>query len=185
MVSDVLLDTEAKMRKAIDALAKHLATIRTGRATSALVEDIRVDYLGVPTPLNQLATISVPEARMILIQPWDRSVVQQVEKALLKSDLGLTPSSDGNAVRLIIPPLSEDRRKDLVKAVRKRVEEGRVALRNLRREAVEKLRAQEKSKDLSQDELKRVVDQVQRLTESLIAEVDSVGKKKESELVET
>ena len=185
MLSDILLDTDTKMRKAIDALARQLATIRTGRATSALVDNIKVDYFGVPTSLNQLATMSVPEAKMILIQPWDRSVIQQIEKAILKSDLGLTPNSDGSAIRLIVPPLSEERRKELVKTVRKRVEEGRIALRNLRREAVEKLRELEKTKDLSQDDLKRAVDQIQKLTESFIAEVDSVGQSKESELLET
>lgn len=184
MVNDILLDTDARMRKAIDILARQLAGIRTGRASPALVENIKVDYLGVPTPLNQLATISVPEARMILIQPWDRSVLNQIEKAILKSDLGLNPASEGNVIRLVIPPLNEERRKELVKIVRKRVEEGRVALRNLRREAVDKLRELEKTKDLSQDDLKRAVDQVQKLTESLMAEVDSVGQRKESELSE-
>lgn len=184
MVNDILLDTDARMRKAIDILARQLAGIRTGRASSALVENIRVDYFGVPTPLNQLATISVPEARMILIQPWDRSVLNQIEKAILKSDLGLNPTSESSVIRLAIPPLTEERRKELVKAVRKRVEEGRVVLRNLRREAVDKLRELEKTKDLSQDDLKRAVDQVQKLTESLMAEVDSVGRSKEAELSE-
>jgi ribosome recycling factor len=184
MSREILLNADAKMRKAVEALRKDLASLRTGRATPALVDQIRVEYYGVPTPLNQVATITVPEARLIVIQPWDKSVLTKIEKAILKSDLGVNPVNDGNVLRLQIPPLTEERRKQLVKMVRKRVEEGRVALRNLRREAMEELREQEKNKKLSQDEHKRALEQLQRLTDSFISQVEQIGQSKETELME-
>lgn len=181
---EILLATDEKMRKAMEALRRELATIRTGRATPALVDHIRVDYHGVPTPLNQVATISVPEARLIVIQPWDKSLLTTIEKTILRSDLGLNPMNDGNVLRLAIPPLTEERRKELVKMVRKRLEEERIVIRNLRRETIEELRKLERSKEMSQDELKRAQEQLQRLTDSFIMEVDEIGKAKEKELTE-
>lgn len=184
MSRDILLNADAKMRKAIEAWRKELATIRSGRASPALVDYLRVEYYGVPTPLSQLASISVPEARLIVIQPWDRSTLSTIEKAILKSDLGLTPMNDGNVLRLRIPPLTEERRKELIRVVRKRVEEGRVALRNLRREALGEFKELEKNKEISQDEFKRVQEQLQQLTDSFIREMDHIGQDKEKELLE-
>lgn len=181
---EVLQTAKEKMHKAIEALGKELAITRTGRATPALVDYIRVDYYGVPTPLNQMATISVPEARLIVIQPWDRSLLSSIEKTILKSDLGLNPTNDGNVIRLAIPPLTEERRKGLVKMVRKRVEEGRVEIRNLRREAMEEFRELERNKEMSQDQHKRALEQLQQLTNSFIREIDEVGEAKETELME-
>ena len=172
------------MEKSIEVLQVELGSIRTGRASPALVEHIKVEYAGVPTPLNQLAGIYAPEARLLVIQPWDRSSIRDVEKAILKSDLGLTPTSDGTLVRISIPQLTEERRQELTRAVRKRVEEGRVAIRNLRREAMEELKGLEKNKEMSQDELKRALEQLQKLTDSFIAETERIGQDKEVELAE-
>ncbi|MCD5412799.1 MAG: ribosome recycling factor [Dehalococcoidia bacterium] len=185
MISDVLVTTEAKMTKAVEVLGRELAVLRTGRASPSLLEHIRVDYYGTPTPLNQLAGISAPEARMLIIQPWDRGVLPAIEKAIVKSDLGLNPSSDGNAIRLVIPQLTEERRKELVRVVRKKVEERRIAVRNIRREALEKLRAMEREKEISQDEEKRALNQLQALTDRFIEKVDRIGKDKETEVLET
>ena len=184
MIDDILSETSRKMGKAIDAMKRELATIRAGRATPAIVDHIKVDYYGVPTPLNQIATISVPEARLLLIQPWDRQALSSMEKAILKSDLGLNPSNDGNMIRLRIPQLTEERRRELIRVVRKRVEEGRVALRNVRRSALEEIRELERKKDISQDEQKRAQGRLQELTDSFIEEVDRVGSDKEAELLE-
>lgn len=183
MIENVLKDTEAKMSKTIEILGRELATIRTGRASPALVESIKVDYYGVPTPINQLASISAPEARLLIVQPWDRTALGSVEKAILKSDLGLNPSSDGNVIRLAIPPLTEERRKELVKLVHRKVEESRVALRNLRRDALEHLRRSEKDKQFSKDELERAQEQLQKLTDRFVAEAGKKGEEKESELM--
>ncbi|MCL0102921.1 ribosome recycling factor [Dehalococcoidia bacterium] len=185
MISDVLVAAEAKMTKAVEVLGREFAVLRTGRASPSLLEHIRVDYYGTPTPLNQLAGISAPEARMLIIQPWDRAIVPAIEKAIIKSDLGLNPSSDGNAIRLVIPQLTEERRKELVKVVRKKVEERRIAVRNIRREALEKLRAMEREKEISQDEEKRALNQLQALTDRFIEKVDRIGKDKETEVLET
>ncbi len=184
MVSSTLQNIELKMGKSIEVLQVELGSIRTGRATPALVEHIKVEYAGVPTPLNQLAGIYAPEARLLVVQPWDRSSIRDVEKAILKSDLGLTPTSDGTLVRISIPQLTEERRQELTKAVRKRVEEGKVAIRNLRREAMEELRGLEKNKNISQDELKRALDQLQKLTDSFIADTERIGRDKEAQLTE-
>ena len=184
MIDDILSETSKKMGKAIDAMKRELATIRTGRAAPAIVDHIKVDYYGVPTPLSQIATISVPEARLLLIQPWDRQALSSMEKAILKSDLGLNPSNDGNMIRLRIPQLTEERRRELIRVVRKRVEEGRVALRNVRRSALEEIRELERKKDISQDEQKRAQGRLQELTDSFIEEVDRVGSDKEAELLE-
>ena len=184
MIETTLQDTEAKMHKTIEVLSRELASIRTGRASPALVEFVKVDYYGVPTPINQLASVSAPEARLLLIQPWDRSVLGNIEKAILKSDLGLNPSNDGNIIRLAIPPLTEERRKELVKLVHRRVEESRVSLRNLRRDALEQLRRLEKDKGISQDARERAQEQLQKLTDRFIAEAGKKGEDKEAELIE-
>jgi len=172
------------MEKSAEGLKMELATIRTGRATPTLIEHIKVEYAGVPTPLNQIAGISAPEVRLLVIQPWDRSCIHDIEKAILKSDLGLNPKSDSNLIRISIPPLTEERRQELIKAVRKRVEERRIAIRNLRREAIEELKRLGKNKDISQDEQKSALDQLQKLTDSFIAQAEEIGQDKEAELAE-
>ncbi len=184
MVNPILLNIEQKMRASVEGLKKELATIRTGHASPALIEHIKVEYAGVPTPLNQIAGISAPEARLLIIQPWDRSSLPGIEKAILKSDLGLNPSSDGNVIRLNLPPLSEERRQELTRVVRKRVEERKIAIRNLRHEAVSELKGLEKNKDISQDEHKRALDQLQKLTDSSIANIEQIAQDKEAELME-
>ena len=184
MASQTLWNIEEKMRKSIDVLKRELATIRTGRSTPALIEHIKVEYAGVPTPLNQIAGISAPEARLLVIQPWDKWSIHSIEKAILTSDLGLNPASDGSVIRISIPPLTEERRQELIKTVRRRVEEGRIAIRNLRREAMEELKGFEKNKDISQDEYKRALEQLQKLTDSFIADAEQVGRDKEVELTE-
>ncbi len=184
MVSRILWDTEGKMQKSIELLKQELATIRTGRATPALIEHLKVEYAGIPTPLNQLAGISAPGAKLLVIQPWDRGSIHSIEKAILKSDLGLTPVNDGNVIRLNIPPLTEERRQELVKAVRRRVEEKKIVVRNLRREAMDELKGLEKNKDISQDEHKRALTQLQRLTDSFIANTEQIGRDKEVDLME-
>ena len=181
---DVLQSAEGRMRKAIGVLKDDLAAIRTGRASPGLVSNIRVDYHGVPVPVNQIASITVPEASMLMIQPWERDILPSIEKAILKSDLGLTPTNDGNVIRLVIPQLTEERRNQLVKMVGKRVEEGKVAVRNVRREGLEKLRKLKDSKELSEDEQKRALGRLQQITDRFIEETDQIAKGKESELLE-
>lgn len=183
-ISEVLSKAEAKMSKAVEILERELLGLRTGRASPALVENIRTDYYGVPTPLKELASITVPEARLLLIQPWDRNALPAIEKAILKSELGITPSNDGNVIRLVIPQLTEERRRELVKLVRKRVEEGKVAIRNVRREALEKIRLAEKGKEISEDESRRFQDKLQKLTNGFIEDVDRLGRSKEAEIME-
>jgi len=184
MINDTLQNTEGKMRASVAALKKELATIRTGHATPALIEHIKVEYAGVPTPLNQIAGISAPEARLLVIQPWDQGSIQNIEKAILKSELGLTPTSDGSIIRLNIPPLTEERRQELIRVVRKRVEEGRIAIRSLRHEAMGELKNLEKNKDISQDDHKRALEQLQKLTDSFVANAGQIGQDKEVELAE-
>lgn len=184
MIERVVGDADEKMQRAADALSRDLAAIRTGRATPALVEHIRVDYHGAPTPINQIASISIPEAKMIVIQPWDRTSIHSIEKAILKSDLGLNPTSDSTVIRITIPPLTEERRKDLIKVVRKRLEEARITLRNLRRDGIEKLRKAEKDKEISQDQSKRASEQLQKLTDNFIERVNKTGQDKETEIME-
>ena len=181
---EILLSADVKMRKAVEVLKGELATIRTGRAHPGLVEHILVDYHGTPVPLNQIAGISVPEARLLVIQPWDKQVLPSVEKAILKSDLGLNPHNDGNIIRLAIPPLTEERRTQLVKVVRKKVEDGKIAVRNVRRDALEGLRKLKESKEMSEDEQKRALVKLQQLTDRFIEEMDRVAKGKETELLE-
>jgi ribosome recycling factor len=184
MSSEVLSATEKKMGRAVEALERDLAGVRTGRASTALVERITVEYYGTQTPLNQLAGISVPEPHQIVIQPWDRGVLGAIEKAIIKSDIGLVPNVDGTVVRLNIPPLTEERRKDLVRLVHRRMEEARVEIRNLRRDAVDGLKKEERDGDMGADEAHRELDAVQRLTDQFIAEVDRVGAAKEQEVLE-
>jgi len=183
MTSEILLKMERKAEISIEVLSRELGGIRSGRASPALVENIRVNYAGTPTPLIQLASISVPEARYLVIQPWDKSTIPAVEKAIMKSDLGLMPASDGNVIRLSIPPLSDERRQELTRLVHRRVEEDRVAIRNLRRDSHEELKKLEKDKQISQDELKRATDQLQKLTDSFISRADKLGRDKENEMM--
>jgi ribosome recycling factor len=180
----VLSSAEDRMKKSIEALRRELATIRTGRANPALVDHVRVDYYGTPTPISQMANVSAPDARQLVIQPGDRSTLSAIEKAIQKSDLGLTPNNDGTVIRLMIPQLTAERRKDLVKNVKKKVEEGKVALRNVRRDAGDEMKGMEKNKELAEDEHRRLADQLQKLTDRYIGEVDKVGASKEQELME-
>jgi ribosome recycling factor len=172
------------MQGAIDTLGREFAGVRTGRASAALIESIRVDYYDTPTPIPQVASVSVPDPRTLLIQPWDASMLSKIEKAIQKSDLGLTPSNDGKLVRLTMPPLNEERRKQLAKAVGKLAEEGRVAVRNIRREAKDKLRALAKDKKISEDDEKRGESDLQKLTDRFIQRIDELLKKKEQEILE-
>ena len=179
---EVLPQTEARMKKAIEALRKEVATVRTGRAAPSLVENLEVDAYGTATPLIQLAAISAPEPRTIVIQPWDRSLLKAIEKAIVGSDLGLSPTNDGAIIRLTIPTLTEERRKDLVKQLHKKVEEGRVEIRTLRRHTHDELRAKEKG-GVSADDLKRLEAQLQKLTDRYILLCDEVGSAKEKEIL--
>jgi len=184
MATDVLSDADNRMKKAIEALKRELATVRTGRASPALVENMLVDYYGTPTHLNQLANISIPEARLILIQPWDKTALSGIEKALLSSDLGLNPANDGNVIRLPIPPLSEERRRELVRSLGRRIENGKVAVRNVRRSALEQLRNMEKAKEISQDENSRAQNDLQQITDARIEEIDQIAEAKEAEIMQ-
>ncbi|MFN8555867.1 MAG: ribosome recycling factor [Dehalococcoidia bacterium] len=185
MIKDIQAKSRERMQKAVEALRKDLQAIRTGRASAALVDHVRVDYFGTPTPISQLGTVTVPEGRLIVIQPWDRKSLSAIEKAIQKSDLGLTPNNDGSVIRLVLPQLSEQRRKELAKLVQKRVEEGRVAVRNIRRDAHDELRKLEKSHEAPEDEVRRATDQLQKTTDQFVAEVEKIGKDKEAELLET
>ncbi|MFC2006246.1 ribosome recycling factor [Chloroflexota bacterium] len=183
MTSQTLLNIEEKMQKTVAGLKRESATIRTGRATPTLIEHIKVEYAGVTMPLNQVAGISAPEARLLVIQPWDKSSIRNIEKAIMTSDLGLNPVNDGNVIRINIPPLSEERRQELIKMVRRRVEDRRVTIRNLRREAMDELKELEKTKDISEDEHKRILNQLQKLTDSFITDAEQIGLDKEAELM--
>ncbi|NLN17606.1 MAG: ribosome recycling factor [Firmicutes bacterium] len=182
-MEDLLLETEERMQAVIDVAKKELAAVRTGRANPALLNKVVVDYYGTPTPLNQLATITAPDARLLVVQPWDKNSIKDVEKALLKSELGLTPNVDGNTIRLPIPQLTEERRKELVKMIRKDMEEKRIAIRNIRRDSNEQLKAAEKNGELPEDDSRRAQDEVQKLTDKYIAEVDRLLAAKEEEIM--
>jgi ribosome recycling factor len=184
MSQEIIAAADHKMARAVEALERDLNGVRTGRASTSLLERIHVDYYGTQTPLNQLAGISIPESHQIVIQPWDRSVLGAIERAIIKSDIGLTPNVDGTVVRLNVPQLTEDRRKDLVKVVHKRMEEARVEIRNVRREAADHLKKSEKDGELGTDEHHRFLDVVQKTTDRHIAEVDRVGGVKEQEVLE-
>lgn len=184
MANELLTSGEDRMKKAVQNLTKELSTLRAGRANPSLLEKIQIDYYGAPTPLNQLASISVPEARLLVVQPYDKSVIDEIEKAILKSDLGLTPSNDGDVIRIAIPPLTEERRAELVKLVKKYAEENKVAVRNIRRDVNDDLKKSEKNGEITEDELRRLTDEVQKLTDKYIAQIDKIVDEKEKEIME-
>lgn len=184
MSKEIVANAEERMDKAIIAMRHEFAGVRTGRASTALLDRVQVDYYGTMTPLNQMAGISVPEPQLLIIQPWDKSALGAVEKAIQQSDLGLSPSNDGNVIRLAFPPLSEERRRDLVKVVKKQAEDGRVAVRNIRRDANEHIKAKEKNHELSEDDSKRAVEEVQKITDKHIALIDDLLKAKEQEIMQ-
>lgn len=173
-----------RMDKAIESLKKDIAGIRTGRASLGIFEGITVDYYGTPTPINQVATMSVPESRLIIIQPWDPKMIAEIEKAILKSDLGLNPSNDGKIIRIAIPPLTEERRKQIIKQVHKRVEEAKIAVRNIRRDSNDEVKKLEKEKKMSEDDAKKTLEEIQKLTDSYIKRTDEINSHKEKELME-
>ncbi len=184
MIRDLLHETESRMKKTLEVLEADLKAIRTGRASPALVERVMVEYYGIPTPLNQLAVISAPEPQLLTIRPYDPSSLGDIERAIQKSDLGLTPSNDGRIIRLVIPPLTEQRRNELARLVSRRVEEAKVALRNIRREALDDLRSFEKEKMISEDDFFRGRDELQELTDRYIALADEIGERKIKEVME-
>lgn len=184
MIDSIFEDATEKMEKSVESLKKELTRIRTGRASLSILDGVRVNYYGTPTPLNQLASLSVPESRLITIQPWDITAIKEIEKAILKSNLGLTPTSDGKIVRIAIPPLTEDRRKEIVKQINKICEDYRVAVRNIRREANESLKAMKKDGDASEDDVKKALDDMQKLTDDHIKQIDEIFKEKEKETLE-
>lgn len=184
MIDDVKADAENKMKKTIEALKRELVAIRTGRASPALIEPLKVDYYGVQTPLQQIAAIAAPEPRLLTIKPYDASTLHAIEKAILKSDLGLTPTNDGKIIRLVIPQLTEERRRDLTKIVHKYSEEARVALRNVRRDGLKDLEEMEKEKMISEDQQFKGKELLQELVDKYIAQVDQVAKTKEAEIME-
>jgi ribosome recycling factor len=184
MIRGVIVELSTKMQKTADGLAHELASIRTGQASSGLLDNVMVDYQSETIPIRQLANITTPEVNLIVIQPWDRTSVKAIERAILKSNIGLSPSSDGNLIRISIPPLSEERRDELAKLLSNRIENYRVILRNIRREAIGKIRKMEKDKEISADELKNGTKQIDRLTESFVDRVNQLGKDKEKEIKE-
>ena len=184
MVKAVYSQAERDMRKSVETVAREFGGVRTGRASTGLLDSIRVEYYGTPTPLGQVATLATPEPRLITVQPWDPTLVPAIEKAILKSDLGITPASDGKVIRLAVPPLTEQRRKELAKVVRKLAEDGRVAVRNIRRDANDRLKVLEKDKKISEDDLRKGLEQVQDLTSRVIKEIDDLLSKKEKEILE-
>ncbi|MDH4300176.1 MAG: ribosome recycling factor [Dehalococcoidia bacterium] len=184
MLDELFAELNSRMQKATDGLAKELATLRAGRATPALLDHIMVDYQGTTIPLRQLATISIPEANLMIIQPWDRTSLRDIERAILTANIGLNPANDGNLIRVVIPPLSEERRKELVKFVSKKVEERRITIRNIRRDGIERLREMEKSKEISEDELKNNTKKIDQLTETCVGKVGELGQHKEKEILE-
>lgn len=184
MINDVLGESEEKMKKTVEVLRKEMASVRAGRANPAMLEKITVDYYGTPTPVNQLANVSVPESRMLIIQPWDKTAMKDIEKAILKSDLGLNPSNDGVVIRLNIPQLTAERRTEIVKTVKKKAEEARVAVRNIRRELIDEIKRLEKDKLASEDESKKAQEKAQKLTDKYIKDIDEVLERKEIEVME-
>jgi len=180
----IMSEAEERMKKALEALQNEFNTLRTGRASSALFDKIRVEYYGNPTPLNQVATISVPEARLVVIQPWDKSIIGEIEKAIQKSELSVNPNNDGKVLRIAIPPLTEERRKEFVKIAKNMAEQNRVSLRNTRRDANDELKKAEKDGTISEDDLKRAEDEVQKLTDSYVAQVNELFEEKEKEILD-
>ena len=184
MTDAIFKEMKDKMDKAIDVFHRELAKLRTGRASLSILDGVRVDYYGTPTPIHQLATMSVPESRLITIQPWDASVLADIEKAIMNSDLGFTPTNDGKLIRISIPQLTEERRKDIVKVAKKVAEECKIAIRNNRRDANESIKKVEKDKAISQDDLKKAQTQIQEITDKYIAKIDDILKHKEKEIME-
>lgn len=184
MPKSVIKDTKTKMDNAIQAFSRELASIRAGRANPSILNKLTVDYYGAPTPINQVAGIGVPEARLIVIQPYDKTILGDIEKAIMKSDLGLSPSNDGIVIRLAIPALTEERRKDLVKQVKKEAEEAKIGIRNTRRDANDDLKKLEKKSEITEDDLRSYSEEVQKLTDSFIVKIDEVAKDKEKEIME-
>ena len=183
-MKEIIKDAETRMKKSVANLKDEFNSMRTGRASTALFEKIKVDYYGQPTPLNQAATISAPEARLIVIQPWDKSLLGEIEKAIQKSELSVNPNNDGKVIRINIPPLTEDRRKELVKVAKNTAEQSKVAVRNIRRDANDELKKQAKDGDISEDEEKRGTDEIQKLTDKYTEEIDSLLESKEQEIME-
>ncbi|HEX3032362.1 MAG TPA: ribosome recycling factor [Bacillota bacterium] len=184
MLKELMADSEEKMQKSVQALQKDLTTLRVGRATPSLLDKVLVEYYGVPTPINQMANVTAPEPRMLMIQPWDKSVIASIEKAILKSDLGLTPNNDGTVIRINIPQLTQDRRQELVKVVKKKAEDARVAVRNLRRDINDDAKDLEKSGDISEDDHRKAHDEIQKMTDKYIKEIDHIALNKEKEVME-
>ncbi len=182
--AEILAETERKMDNTVAALKRELGTIRTGRATPALIENVSVDYYGVATPLNQIASISAPDARVIMVQPWDKQAMRDIEKSLMKSEMGFNPSNDGNVITVPIPPLTQERRQELVRVLKRKLEEGKVSIRNVRRDGIETLRRLEREKAISQDENHRSQDQLQKATDAHVKTVDEVGSSKETEIMQ-
>ena len=180
----ILTDTNERMTKSIDALKRELSTLRTGRATPSLLDNIHVDYYGTSTPLNQLASVSAPDAQAIIIQPWDKGSIQDIEKSLSTSDLGFNPSNDGNQITVPIPPLTQERRLEMVRLLKKKIEDGKVSVRNVRRDSVDRLRKLEKDKSISQDDSRRGQDQIQKSTDSYTKLIDDISKVKEDEITQ-
>lgn len=183
MVKEIISSAEQNMKKTVEVVRKEFASLRAGRATPALLDKVTVSYYGTPTPLSQLANISVPEARMLVIQPWDKSAMPEIERSILKSDLGITPTSDGTVIRLVIPQLTQERRTELVKVVKKKAEEGRVAVRNIRRDVNDTLKAKQKE-GVPEDEVKRGQDELQKITDKIIKDIDEMVKAKEQEIMQ-
>ena len=184
MAKEIVASAEENMKKTVDVVKKEFASLRAGRATPSLLDKIAVKYYGTPTPLNQVANITVPEARLLVIQPWDKTVLPEIERAILKSDLGINPTSDGTVIRLAIPQLTRERRQELVKTLKKKAEDGRVAIRNVRRETNDSLKAKEKKGELSEDDLRRTQDDVQKMTDKYIKEIDNITSTKEQEIMQ-
>lgn len=184
MISEAIRECEEKMKKSIELLRKEYTSLRAGRANPSILDKVQAEYYGTLTPLNQMANITVPESRLITIQPWDKTTIPLIEKAILKSDLGLNPSNDGNIIRIIIPQLTQERRQELVKVVHKKAEETKVSIRNVRRECNDKLKALEKAKGISEDECKKGLDDIQKMTDKYIKETDRVMDIKEKEIME-
>ncbi len=183
MSKEIMSKAEEKMTKSIQSFTRSLATIRAGRANASLLDHVSVDYYGAPTPINQLAGVSVPEARLLVIQPYDKTILGDIEKALLKSDIGITPTNDGNVIRLTIPALTEERRKELVKQVKKEAEEAKVVVRNVRRDANDDLKKSEKTGEITEDDLRGFSDEIQKLTDANIVKIDQIAKEKENEIM--
>ncbi|WP_353892062.1 ribosome recycling factor [Proteinivorax hydrogeniformans] len=184
MVNDIYSDLKTRMKKAVESLQTELNSVRAGRATPSLLDRIVVDYYGAQTPLNQLANISTPEPRLLVVQPWDKTVIPEVEKAILKSDLGLTPSNDGSVIRLAIPALTQERRSELVRYVKQKGEDGKVAIRNVRRDGNEMVKSLEKDNEISEDESRKAQEEIQKITDQFIKEADRIIQNKEEEILE-